>query len=149
MNRQHVRFQSLRKTGATLDTLQLHEAEIALETDGGGNLRLGDGSTLGGLKLIATVDRAGLSEGDILQYRSGKFVRVARGTAVANVDTASLPADGTIAALSFSASPTQAECEALRDECEKLRDTLNAAITTIHALRDRLKTTGGSGIIAD
>jgi hypothetical protein len=47
-----------------------------------------------------------------------------------------------IAALTFTATPTGAECEALRDECEKLRDTLAAAITTINTLRDRLETQG-------
>ncbi len=30
--------------------------------------------------------------------------------------------DGEIGALTFSATPTQAECEALRDKCEELAD---------------------------
>lgn len=34
--------------------------------------------------------------------------------------------DGQIAALSFSSTPTQAECEALRDYCETLRDEIAA-----------------------
>lgn len=72
-----------------------------------------------------------------------------RQSAVADVDDATLPANGAIAALTFSATPTQAECQALRDECEKLRDVLANAITTIETLRDRLKTTGGCGLLAD
>lgn len=70
-------------------------------------------------------------------------------TAVADVDDSALPANGAIAALSFSATPTQGEVEALRDECENLRDALAAAITTINALRDRLEVTGGAGILTD
>jgi len=68
---------------------------------------------------------------------------------VANVDVSAMPADGVIAALPFSATPTQAEVEALRDECEGLRDALAAAISTIEAIRDRLQETGGAQIILD
>jgi len=41
-------------------------------------------------------------------------------------------ADGAIGALTFSATPTQAECQALRDQCELLADdvrTLKAALS--------------------
>lgn len=85
---------------------------------------------------------------------------------IAAIDFSSLPANGSIAALTFSMIPTQAECEALRDkceqirdavastvslrdECENLRDALANAISTIETLRDRLKTTGGCGLLAD
>lgn len=96
------------------------------------------------------------------------------GAAVADVDDSALPSDGaiagitepgdgTIAALTFSATPTQAECEALRDQCEILRDALATLLTdceglrdtiaaqtiTIETLRDRLKRSGGVGLIAD
>lgn len=74
---------------------------------------------------------------------------VPAGAAVANVVTTTLPADGFIGALTISNPPTQAQVQALRDECEKLRDVLADSITTIHALRDRLKVTGGNGLIAD
>ncbi|MEO0797251.1 MAG: hypothetical protein AAFX93_19020 [Verrucomicrobiota bacterium] len=69
--------------------------------------------------------------------------------AVADVDDASLPADGGVAALTFSADPTQAECEALRDAVESMRDVIANQTVTIEALRDRLRETGGAGIIAD
>ena len=74
---------------------------------------------------------------------------VPAGAAVADVVTTTLPANGFIGGLTISNPPTQAEVQALRDECEKLRDVLAASITTIHALRDRLKVTGGNGLIAD
>lgn len=87
-----------------------------------------------------------------------------------DIEGLSLPDDGVIAALTFSSTPTQAECEALRDfnaalqtECEELRDalaqmltdgealrdTIAALVTTVETLRDRLKATGGCGILAD
>jgi hypothetical protein len=72
-----------------------------------------------------------------------------QGAAVANVDQTGFPANGTIAALTFSNPPTQAECQALRDQCEALRDTLAAAISTIDTLKGRFKVTGGNGLIAD
>lgn len=72
----------------------------------------------------------------------------AQGATVADPAT-SPPADGVIAALSSSANTLQAEFNALRDQCEILRDAVAANRTTIIALRDRLKDTGGLGAIAD
>lgn len=74
----------------------------------------------------------------------GDWVVVQAGAeaAVSDVSDGALPADGAIAGLSFSATPTQAECEALRDECENLRDVLANAITTIETLRDRCQANG-------
>lgn len=43
--------------------------------------------------------------------------------------------DGEISGLSFSASPTQAECQALRDKCEELADDVRALSTLLHAIR--------------
>lgn len=55
-------------------------------------------------------------------------------------------ADGEIAALTFSATPTQAEVEALRDKCEELaddaRETRAQLVAVIDGLRER-------GIIGD
>lgn len=50
--------------------------------------------------------------------------------------------DGEIAALTFSATPTQAECEALRDKCEELADDVRALSTLLHALRTAGMNTG-------
>jgi len=74
---------------------------------------------------------------------------VTAGSAVADVDASPLPANGAIAALTFSNPPTQAECQALRDQCENLRDALANANTTINALLARLRVTGGHALIAD
>lgn len=46
--------------------------------------------------------------------------------------------DAEISGLTFSASPTQAECEALRDKCEELADDVRALSTLVHALRSAL-----------
>lgn len=48
--------------------------------------------------------------------------------------------NGEIAALTFSASPTQAECEALRDKCEELADDVRAILVLLHAIRTALIT---------
>lgn len=50
--------------------------------------------------------------------------------------------DGEIAGLTFSATPTQAEAEALRDKCEELADDLRALSTLIHQIRSDLVTVG-------
>ncbi|MEO0797378.1 MAG: hypothetical protein AAFX93_19680 [Verrucomicrobiota bacterium] len=69
--------------------------------------------------------------------------------AVADVDDASLPVDGAVTAISFSATPTQAECEALRDLVEDMRDVIANQTIIIEQLRDRLQETGGAAIISD
>lgn len=74
---------------------------------------------------------------------------MAQGAAVADVDDAALPAEGAIAALGFSSSPTQGECQALRDACENLRDVVAATITTLETLRGRFRQTSGNGLLAD
>lgn len=43
--------------------------------------------------------------------------------------------DGAIAALTFSASPTQAECEALRDATETLADDVRNVLALVNAMR--------------
>lgn len=50
--------------------------------------------------------------------------------------------DNEIGGLTFSASPTQAECEALRDKCEELADDVRALSTLLHALRTAGVTAG-------
>lgn len=50
--------------------------------------------------------------------------------------------DGDIAALTFSASPTQAECEALRDACEIVADDMRANNVLLTAIRTALTTAG-------
>lgn len=80
---------------------------------------VGDGATLGG----KPVTGQSLSEQ----------------AAVADVDDSALPANGTIGSLTFTAAPTGAECEALRDECENLRDALAASNATIQAILARLR----------
>lgn len=50
--------------------------------------------------------------------------------------------DGEISALTFSASPTQAECEALRDKAEELADDVRALSTLLHQIRSDLVTIG-------
>lgn len=47
-----------------------------------------------------------------------------------------------ISALTFSAQPTQAECEALRDKCEELGDDVRAAVVLLNQLRADLVTLG-------
>ena len=66
------------------------------------------------------------------------------GAAVANPDVSMLPANGAIGALTFSASPTQAECEALRDACEATRDATANVNTALLAVLARLRVTGGN-----
>jgi hypothetical protein len=62
--------------------------------------------------------------------------------AVADVDETDLPGDGVIAALTFTATPTGAECEALRAQCEALRDALAATNSTVNTLISRLEVEG-------
>jgi hypothetical protein len=50
--------------------------------------------------------------------------------------------DGAIGALSFSSTPTQAECEALRDQCESLRDWIEEVRTRSNELNIALGTYG-------
>lgn len=50
--------------------------------------------------------------------------------------------DNEIGALTFSASPTQAECQALRDKCEELADDVRALSTLVHSLRTALLNVG-------
>lgn len=50
--------------------------------------------------------------------------------------------DGAIAALTFSSSPTQAECEALRDHCEYLRDWIEEVRTRLNELNFALDAYG-------
>ena len=52
--------------------------------------------------------------------------------------------DGEIAGLTFSATYSQTEVEALRDKTEELADDLRALSTLVHALRAALV---GSGIL--
>lgn len=77
------------------------------------------------------------------------IARTSPAAAVADVSDGALPADGAIAALTSSATTTQAEFNALRDRCEDLRDVIAALVATVETLRDRLKTTGGVGMLAD
>lgn len=51
-------------------------------------------------------------------------------------------ANGEIAGLTFSATPTQAECEALRDKCEEAADDMRAIATKLNALLDALQSYG-------
>jgi hypothetical protein len=50
--------------------------------------------------------------------------------------------DGTIAALTFSSTPTQPECEALRDQCEYLRDWIEEVRTRLNELNFALDAYG-------
>ncbi len=72
----------------------------------------------------------------------GTQVISAQATAIADVSTTFDPGNGTIAALSFSATVVQAEAEALRDECEKLRDWNNEILTQFNDLLAKLRTHG-------
>ena len=78
-----------------------------------------------------------------------ELVDVVPGAAVANPDVSMLPANGAIGALTFSAIPTQAECEALRDACEATRDATANVNTALVALLARMRVTGGHALIAD
>ena len=46
--------------------------------------------------------------------------------------------DNEIGGLTFSASPTQAECQALRDKCEELADDVRTLSVLVHAMRTAL-----------
>jgi len=50
--------------------------------------------------------------------------------------------DGEFADLSFSATPTQAECNALRDKCEELADDVRSIHTTLNELIASLSARG-------
>lgn len=76
-----------------------------------------------------------LAAGDIIQWDGTNFVRIARQTAVADVDQSALPA-------SISDPPTQAEVAGLRTVLVDL-------LAQHEALRDRFQATGGNGLLAD
>ncbi len=82
-------------------------------------------------QVTATVNAAIATHSGLADPHTGY---VLEGGTLADV-TVDPPANGVIAALSFSASPTQGECEALRDQCEILRDSLANAISVIETLR--------------
>lgn len=96
-------------------------------------------------QLVALTTEAGV----LRRTSAGDLEIRAQGAAVADVSDGPLPANGAIAALTFTGTPTGAECEALRDECENMRDVIAALVVTVESLRDRLKDTGGAGVIAD
>lgn len=70
-------------------------------------------------------------------------------SAIADVGSSNLPGDGVIGGLVFSATPTQAECEALRDECQKLRDLCADLRTQLNSALAALRVTSGVGIVSD
>lgn len=163
-----ARIQLLRKNAAFLAALAIRDGEPALETDGE-RILLGDGSTTGGKWTIPLVLLSGLSEGDLIQYRSGKFVRVARQAAVAInsaqlTDSTGETADTTIAQVDAAvtttdgdggagdaalASDVDARLDLANQNFADIAAQLNALQTEVAALRDRLKVTGGNGLIAD
>jgi hypothetical protein len=51
-------------------------------------------------------------------------------------------ANSEISGLTFSATPTQAECNALRDKCEELADDVRVIHATLTALINSLKARG-------
>jgi hypothetical protein len=51
-------------------------------------------------------------------------------------------ADSEIGGLTFSSTPTQEECQALRDKCEELADDVRALSTLVHSLRTALLNVG-------
>ena len=69
---------------------------------------------------IAAHEAAGDPHPGYLTAAEGNAAYVAKGGTLASVATAP-PNDGVIAALTFTAVPTGAECEALRDQCEIVR----------------------------
>lgn len=91
---------------------------------------------------------AGVTEGDTLQWRSGTWTVVGRQSAV-TLPASVLPADGAIAALPVSVTPTQAEMEAIRDELEAVRDEAAELRAALQSVINRLATTGGVGILED
>jgi len=66
-------------------------------------------------------------------------------TETAHADQATVTLGNTnseISALTFSATPTQAEAEALRDKCEELADDVRALSVLLHRIRTDLITFG-------
>lgn len=78
-------------------------------------------------------------------YCDGANVHFACGPQVAGADQAEVAmgsADGEFSGLTFSATPTQAECQALRDKCEELADDVRSLVTLVHAVRYALVAAG-------
>ena len=68
----------------------------------------------------------GESAGTVMVGSSGSYVGFYGGSTCQQQIVYDGLMDGQIASVSFSSSPTQAECEALRDHCESLRDEIAA-----------------------
>ncbi len=76
-----------------------------------------------------------------------------QGAAVADVDLSAAPDPTSVSSLTFSNPPTQAECEALRNAVASALTALNSVNTsvkgTVDTVLDRLRETGGNGLLAD
>jgi len=114
-------------------------ADAALLTvDADGDVTLGDaqdvavGTTTGTKLATAAAQKLGLwGVTPVVQPAAAAQAAVTLG----NIDSE-------ISGLTFSASPTQAECEALRDKCEEVADDVRAMAALLHAIRTALVDTG-------
>lgn len=83
--------------------------------------------------LTAGTSKIGHAAADPLGFWGANAASQPSGSAQAAVTIVN--ADNDIGGLTFSASPTQAECEALRDACEVLADDVRNLSALVHALR--------------
>ena len=104
-------------------------ALLTVEADG--DVVLADGKTISGgsttgtkIGTVATQKLALFGVTPVVQPAGAGQATVTMGNA-----------NGEIAGLTFSATPTQAECNALRDKCEELADDVRAVLVLVHALR--------------
>lgn len=161
-----ARIQLLRKNAAELAAMALRQAEPALELDAE-RILMGDGVGVGGKWTIPLVALVGLTDGDLIQYRAGKFQRVGRGAAVqinsaqltdstgetpnatiAQVDDAVSTTDGGEGDAALAAD-VDARLHIVNQNCANLTAQINHLQAELIELRARLRVTGGAGIIAD
>lgn len=136
-----ARIQWLRKVAATIEALLLRQGEAALKTDTEVAV-LGDGSTTGGKWTLVMVPLSGLTEGDMIQWRSGKWARVPRQSAVSITSSALSAVTGTDGSGGAGDAAAKTDVDTAFTEINKIR-------TDLENLRDSLKVTGGAGILQD
>jgi len=178
-NTQPARLQHRRLTTAELAADVLLFKEIGCETDGDENVRLGDGATAGGSHYLLAIPQAGLAEGDTFQWRDGTLVRIPRQASIpitaenyepqspANPTALTFTAVGAVdgtgnnAASNTDVDAHFASLQAYLSELHTLLNYLinvqfsnhipltNTTLGHLKELRDRLKVTGGAGLLQD
>ena len=114
---------------------QLLEGEAALNLTNG-ELRIGNGSTMGGAYIVPGFIISQLNEGDSLQWKNGQFVHVPRQAAVADPNNGNPLPD-----LSSESTEVQDAFSEMETQMQDLRNTVSE-------LLQRLRTSTGNGTLA-